>query len=371
MTVQFRNARVLRPDRTWATDCPVTFAGGSILSVGEAAPADKIIDLSGRILVPGLVDIHTHGRIGHDFTSATADEMRAMRDDYARHGVTSVFPTLASATPLEWETAIDRVKSVGFEGIHLEGRYLNPKKRGAHAPELLAPLDAADLTRYLDRVGDLPCHVTAALELDADGSFAAAALARGATLALGHTNATFAEAQTALARGATCFTHLCNAMPPLHHREGGAVCAALLSDAYAELIVDGMHIAPEMVELLYRAKGPDRFVLITDSMEATGCPDGGHYSIAGEAVVVKNGRAETLDGALAGSTLNLWDGVRNLMKFANVPLADAATCATRNPARAVGIDRFAGVVEAGKRADFLITDESLALLAVWKNGVRV
>ena len=328
MTVQFRNARVLRPDRTWATDCPVTFAGGSILSVGEAAPADEIIDLSGRILLPGLVDIHTHGRIGHDFASATADEMRAMRDDYARHGVTSVFPTLASATPLEWETA-------------------------------------------LDRVGDLPCHVTAALELDADGSFAAAARARGATLALGHTNATFAEAQTALARGATCFTHLCNAMPPLHHREGGAVCAALLSDAYAELIVDGMHIAPEMVELLYRAKGPDRFVLITDSMEATGCPDGGHYSIAGEAVVVKNGRAETLDGALAGSTLNLWDGVRNLMKFANVPLADAATCAARNPARAVGIDRFAGSVEAGKRADFLITDESLSLLAVWKNGVRV
>ena len=369
MSVQFRNARVLLPDRTWATDCPVTVAGETIVSVGEAYPADEIVDLAGQLLVPGLIDIHTHGRIGYDFVSASAEQMKKMKADYARHGATTVFPTLASATPTQWLNAIDRVRKAGFEGIHFEGRYLNPKRRGAHAPELLSPLDALDLAIFLRRAAGLSCHVTAALELDRDGSFAAEALSRGATLALGHTDATFSQAQTALSRGATCFTHLCNAMPPLHHRAGGAICAALTSEtAYAELIVDGMHIAPEMIALLYRVLGAERTILITDSLSPAGKGDGS-YTSAGLPIVVRGGRAETLDGVLAGSTLDMWSAVRNLVKFAGASIADAVTCASRNPARAVGIYETVGSIEAGKRADLIVTDDACNLCAVWQSGV--
>ena len=369
MTVQIRNARVLLPNGSWKENCPVTLENGLIRSVGEQVAADEVLDFSGMLLLPGLVDMHTHGRAGFDFTSATREEMQKMKTDYARHGVTALFPTLASATEAEWLTAIDRIQLVGFDGIHLEGRYLNPVRRGAHAPDLLCPLDADDLALFLERT-KLPVHLTAAFELDETGDFADFASRNGATLSLGHTDATFKQAELAMERGVTCFTHLFNAMPPLHHRAGGAVAAALTSDAFAELIVDGLHIAPEMVKLVYQIKGPEKLILITDSMSATGCADG-NYSIAGQPVTVKNGRAETPDGKLAGSTLNLWDAVKNLMRFANAPLSDAVLCATRNPAACLGISRRVGAIAPGLRADLLAVTPDLKIHSVFAKGARV
>ena len=145
-------------------------------------------------------------------------------------------------------------------------------------------------------------------------------------------------------------------MTPLHHREAGTVGAALLSDAYAELICDGLHICPEIVALTFKVKGNDKLVLITDSMEATGNGDG-DYNIAGMPVVVKNGKALTIDGALAGSTLELSDGIRNLVRFAGASLEDAIACATINPAKMLGIDDKCGSLEEGKYADFVIAHE--------------
>lgn len=369
MTVQIRNARVLLPDGSWKENCPVTLENGKIRAVGEEIAADEVLDFSGLFLLPGLVDMHTHGRAGFDFTSATAEEMQKMKADYARHGVTTVFPTLASATKEEWLSAIDRIQSVGFDGIHFEGRYLNPARRGAHAPELLCPLDADDLAVFLKKC-KLPVHLTAAFELDQNGEFAALAKQSGATLSLGHTDATFAEAMQAIERGVTSFTHLFNAMPPLHHRAGGAVAAALTSDCFTELIVDGMHVSPEMVKLVYQIKGAEKLILITDSMSATGCADG-NYSIAGQPVTVKNGRAETPDGKLAGSTLNLWDAVKNLTIFAGAPLAEAILCATRNPARALGISERVGAIAPGRRADLLAVTPYLTIRAVYAAGEKV
>ena len=369
MKTKIIGGRVLRADGRFDEQCALWIENETIVAIGteaEKAAADQTVDAKGLMLLPGLVDVHSHGRIGFDFCDATAEQMLQMKRDYAKNGVTSVFATLASGTNEEWLRAIADIEACGFDGIHLEGRYLNPKKRGAHNPSLLVPLDANELEGFLKEI-HIPCHISAAFELDADGSFTARALQYGATLGLGHTTATAEEARLALSRGVTAFTHLYNTMPPLHHRDGGVIAVALLDGGYGELIADGMHICPDMIKLAFRCLGKEHTVLITDSMAGTGCPDG-RYSIAGQPVIVENGKALTEDGALAGSTLNLWDGVKNLMRFASIPLEDAILCATANPARMVGIDGKVGSLETGKRADILFVDDSLALQRVLFKG---
>ena len=369
MKTLMEGGRVFSSDRAFLQNCPILIEDGRIVAVGDACrayEADERIDATGFTVLPGLVDVHTHGRIGFDFCGATEEQMRLMKADYARHGVTSVMATLASGTREEWLYAIDAIQSCGFDGIHFEGRYLNSAKRGAHAAHLLSDLNAEELEFFLSRV-HVPCHVSAALELDADGSFSQKALACGATLGLGHTCATADEARLAIKRGATSFTHLFNAMPPLHHREGGAVSVALNGGGYGEIIADGVHICPDMVRLAYRCLGADKTVLITDSMAGTGCPDG-DYSIAGMPVVVKDGKALTVEGAIAGSTLNLWDGVKNLMSMAGIGLADAVACATVNPARMVGIDGEVGSIAAGRRADILFVNGENEICRVFVGG---
>lgn len=359
-------------DRTVKKDCAVLWEDGTILAVGDACNGvmpDHIVNATGMTVIPGLIDVHTHGRAGYDFCTANVEEMKKMKLDYACHGVTSVFATLASGTVEEWTRAIRNIQAAGFEGIHFEGRYLNSQKRGAHAAELLAKPNAAELEEFLKQI-DIPCHVSAAFELDEDGSFAETARRYGATMGLGHTAATAEQTRVAIERGVRSFTHLYNAMPPLHHREAGPVGVAFCGGGYGELIVDGMHICPEMVALAYKCLGEDRTVLITDSMEGTGCPDG-TYSIAGQPVYLKDGRAVTGDGALAGSTLDLWDGVKNLMKFAGASFADAVACATVNPARMVGIDKTVGSIEAGKRADLLLIDDCMDIAIIYNGGELV
>ena len=320
------------------------------------------INLEGRLLIPGFVDAHTHGRCGYDFTTASKDQMKLMAEGYLKNGVTTVMPTLASAPMGNLVSASRSINSLKecsggarFAGIHLEGRYLNASKRGAHSPDLIAPLDADELLVLIDEM-KTPCHISAALELDADGSFMKAALEKGATLGLGHTAATCRQALEIYEKGRVSFTHTYNAMTPLHHREAGVCGAALLCDGYCELICDGVHICPEVVDLTYRVKGSERLVLITDSIEATGYGDG-QYQIAGLSITVKNGKALTADGTLAGSTLELADGVKNLVRFAGIRLEDALNCATRNPAAMLGLNDC-GVIEKGKRADLLIAKRS-------------
>jgi N-acetylglucosamine-6-phosphate deacetylase len=297
-------------------------------------------------------------------------------------------PTLASSPMRDFERAAERIASVAalptgarFVGLHLEGRYLHPEKRGAHAAELLAPLCADELRAlyhtlcqpFRKRGLPIPFRAAAALELDEDGSFAAAAGELGIRLALGHTTASYERAMRAIEQGVDSFTHLFNAMPPLHHRGGGAVTACLEAaangaDIYGELICDGVHISPEMVRLAYRSLGPEHTLLITDSMAGAGCPDG-QYFLAGLRVTVKDGRALTDDGTIAGSTLTLWDAVCNLSTMCNIPLAEAITCATYNPARLCGLASVIGSLEVGARADMLVIDaERQTLLAVYLAG---
>jgi N-acetylglucosamine-6-phosphate deacetylase len=346
--------------------------------VAEAPDGVELYDAEGRMVIPGMVDIHTHGRAGGDFNTADGPMMEKMAASYLAGGVTAVMPTLASATMESLENSIDlinRLKETSaaargqmayVAGTHLEGRYLNVKRRGAHAAELLVDPNADELEALMGRVQGAR-HISAALEKEGGEAFLVRALALGATVSLGHSDANFETANRLIEKGVTGLTHTFNAMPPLHHRDGGVVAAGLLSDtAYCEMICDGFHIAPHMVQLAYRLAGR-RLVLITDSMEATGCPDG-EYSIAGNPVTVKDGKARTHDGAIAGSTLSMWEAVQNLRAFAGASFEDAVYAATMAPALEAGIDREVGSITVGKRADLLILDSDTAIGAIFCGG---
>lgn len=369
-TCFIRNARIYHTATRSFSDGSLLVENGRITALysADATPPAGIpvYDAEGRRVIPGLVDVHTHGRAGGDFVTADVAQMRVMAKSYLDSGVTTVMPTLASAPLSELETAIDSINALRAEaavsegelpniaGTHLEGRYLNVKRRGAHAADLLVKPDPAEVEGLLRRM-DGARHVSAALELD-DGDFLRRALELGATVSLGHTDANYETANALFTKGVTALTHTFNAMPPLHHRDGGVVAAGLTSDtALCEMICDGFHIAPHMVKLAYRLAG-ERLVLITDSMEATGCADG-EYQIAGNPVTVKDGKARTHDGAIAGSTLSLWEAVTNLRDFADTTLENAIYAATMAPAREIGLEDEIGSIEVGKRADLLVLED--------------
>ena len=307
MKTLLKNASVWQSDHTFLSGADVLICDGKIEKIEKniVECADGVIDLEGKYLIPGFVDAHTHGRAGDDFNVASAEGMDKMKCDYIRHGVTSPIPTLASDTLDGWQDSAKKICDVGFDGIHFEGRYLSEKKRGAHAPHLLA-LPSGDEIEKIISFTNIPTHITLAPEISGGDEAILRAVNLGATVGIGHTNATASETRRALSLGATSFSHLFNAMPTLHHREGGAVSVALMGGAYSELIVDGVHICPDMVALAYSCIGREKLVLITDSMAGTGCADG-EYSIAGGKVFVRDGKATTPDGTIAGSTLNMLD----------------------------------------------------------------
>ncbi len=356
----------LTPERRFAgTD--ILVEDGKILALGtDHWDADTVIHCENKYILPGLVDVHTHGRAGYDFNTADEVGVRAMLSSYAAAGTTTIMATLASATWDSLESSIRTINTVrgnpdqeaaSVAGIHLEGRYLNEKRRGAHATELLSPLSADEIEVLIREMLPLPAHISAAYEKEGGEEFVRRALSLGATCGLAHSDATYDEATEAVSWGVTSFTHTFNAMHPIHHREPGNAIASLMSDsAWTEIICDGEHVHPAMIRLAYRAKPDGKLVLITDSMEATGCPDG-KYEIAGLPVYVKNGRAVNTDGALAGSTLNLFTAVKNFMRFCGVTLEEALPLATSNPAAMVGISDVCGEIREGLRADFLVISD--------------
>ena len=338
--------------------------GDKFVNNGDVASSDEIevLDLSGKYIVPGLIDVHSHGRAGCDFNRHERMDYEKTLCSYASAGTTSVLATLASDTYESLLTSIDELskirknkvsKGAKVLGIHLEGRYLNPEKRGAHEISLLKVPSLSELSTICKKMAPAPMHISMAPELDGGMEFIKEAVSLGATVGIAHSNADAITSKEALKNGVISFTHLYNAMRPLYHREPGNTGVALTSNAYVEVICDGYHVHPDMVKLAYLAKGKDKFVLITDSMEATDNGDG-EYEIAGMPVTVKDGCAMTHDGAIAGSLLSMFEGVINICKFADVKYTDAIICATKAPAEMVGAYSYVGSIEAGKQADFLV-----------------
>ncbi|MBQ8174431.1 MAG: N-acetylglucosamine-6-phosphate deacetylase [Clostridia bacterium] len=316
------------------------------------APAENEIDAGGARLVPGLIDIHTHGMRGMD--TMDGDNLAALAAAYLSVGTTTVYPTTVTASAEDILAVLSQKtpESGGacVPGFHVEGPYVNPRAAGAQDPDYIKNPDIAEFERFPNAA-----IVTVAPELPDAMDFIKRT---GASVAIGHTECDEATAVAAFRAGAKCLTHTCNRMPPLLHRDGGPIGAAILEDAYAQVISDGLHLGKSMVLALYRTFGVRRMILISDSMRATGMPDG-QYMLGGLEITVKDGVARTAGGALAGSTATLYDCVQKAISF-GIPPEDAYAMASTTPAEMLGLPK--GKVEVGYDAEFLLLDEDWRLI---------
>ena len=305
--------------------------GGKIVGIGSFESDDFTIDAEGKYIIPGLVDIHSHGAVGVDTMDCDSKKLAKMCDFYSSHGVTTLFPTTTTAKHCDTKRAIIAVNevdteacSVSLRGVHIEGPYLNVKRAGAHPHDLLKAPDISETKEYVELIGDKTLYMTVAPELDGALDFIKEAVSLGVKVSIGHSETDSEVVKKALDAGATSFTHTYNAMTPIHHREPGVVGMALLSDAYAEFICDGEHLNQDVVAMSYKTKTSDRFILVTDSMQAAGMPDG-VYMLGELETYVVNGVARIKEGNLAGSTANLYNCMMNLMRFAGISLEDAVS----------------------------------------------
>jgi len=324
-----------------------------------------LVDFGDATLTPGFLDIHIHGGAGLDVMLAAPSELPRLGKFLATHGVTGYFPTTVAA-PLDatckaldqLANAIEAAESGSSDsaearplGIHLEGPFLSHKRRGVHPPENLVDPTIAIFDRLWQAARGHVKMLTIAPEIPGAMEVIPEAAKRGVCVSIGHSDAEMPIAKAAVAAGARHATHTFNAMRPLDHREPGIIGEVLSDDSItADLIADGIHVDPAVVKVFLEAKGPERAVLITDGISATGMPDG-RYKLGPIEVDVKDGKC-TANGSLAGSVLTMDRAVRNVTKFSNWGLRDAVRAATFNPANAVGLSGNYGVLAAGARADF-------------------
>jgi N-acetylglucosamine-6-phosphate deacetylase len=329
-------------------------------------------------LVPGFIEPHIHGCGGFDVMDATQDSMRVICRTLPRYGTTSFLPTTVSAPEDEIASAVDRLAKVirtpftGARplGIHLEGPFLNVQKRGTHQPVNVRLPDPSLLSSWIQRSGGMVKLLTMAPELK--GASATAALARrsGIAVAMGHSDASFSESNAAANEGTHYAVHTFNAMRQFFHRDPGIVGAVLSDDRiFAEIIADGVHVAPEVVRIFARAKGTARVILATDATSATGMPDG-EYALGKSLVQVRGGICRDSEGRLAGSTLTQDKALRNLIQWTGMRLGDALPALTANPADALSLEGR-GRIEPGAFADFTFLDENLEVVRTYSGGTLV
>jgi N-acetylglucosamine-6-phosphate deacetylase len=379
---------VLTAQRLWdgarLLDCPVVVIEDSrIASISTRAavelPSDaRVLDFPGATLAPAFFDVHIHGAMGHDVMEATPAALDAMGSFLAAHGTGSFLATTVTA-PLDvtlrslsglakllaQPPVEGRAQPIG---IHLEGPFLSHTKRGVQPAEHLLAPDMATFDRLFEAAEGRIRLMTLAPELPGAIELTAHATARGVRVSLGHSNATAAETRATIDAGAVSATHTFNAMRPLDHREPGILGTVLTNDAlFAELICDGIHVAPEMVKLWWRAKGPERAILVTDALSAAGMPDGA-YRLGDIAVQVANGRAMA-NGVLAGSVLTLDRALTNFMEFTGAPLEQALRLLTVNPAAMTGLGDQAGSLCVGEAANLVALDEAGKLVGSVVNGL--
>lgn len=363
-----RNARVLTGGNKFEKS-DVAFAG-CIQEIGKIKePAD--IDAEGLYLIPGLIDLHTHGAVGCDFSDGDAEGMRKISAYLGSNGVTSFCATTMTLQEETLTTAVEHVRvyrrsdgDARCVGIYLEGPFLSRERRGAQAAECLHAPDIGMFYRLNKASGNRVKLVGIAPELPGALDFIREA-SRECAVSIAHTTSDYETAMKGYACGASQTTHLFNAMNALHHREPGVIGAAFDSGAYAELICDGIHVHPSVVRMAFQLFG-NKLILISDSLRCAGMPNGS-YSVGGQAFTVMNGKATLANGTIAGSAIHLLKGVQNAIAF-GIPPADAILAATLAPAKAIGMEAYIGSISVGKWADMLLLDSKFNLVATIING---
>ena len=363
MYTLIKNAHIVSPD--------LEISCGSILvkdnlicavSAGDiAAPAGaEIIDAQNKMVVPGFIDLHCHGRNNFDFCDGDAAGTALIAESKLAEGVTTLLPTTLTVSHEQLIASLDAVarydqsKGCRIPGVHLEGPFINPKAAGAQNPAFVRLPDAVEVDK-LNAVFPVK-KITYAVEVDGGVEFTSQMLSRGITPSCTHSGAKYADFSAAHQAGLRNLSHFCNQMTPLHHRDIGLVGAGLLhQDVFVELICDKLHIDPAMIKLVFQVKGADKVILITDAMRAAGMPDG-EYDLGGLPVLVSGGAARLKEGgALAGSTLQLATAFKNVVEVTGLPLSQAVKATSLSAAMSLKLfDR--GRLEPGFLADIVLLD---------------
>lgn len=338
--------------------------------------SDKVVDATGKWVVPGFIDIHTHGALGKDTMDSTRDAIHTIGRFFAVHGVTSYLPTAFSSTPELMMKAIENVANcpqpedgARHLGVHVEGPYLSVEHRGAQIKDSIRMPDPLEYRKWLAlgvvRLVTIAPENSGALEFIDEG------VKQGIKFSIGHSGASYVQVVEAANHGLNQATHVFNGMLGMHHRKPGTVGGVLMDERiYAQIIADGVHVHPAIVKLSVKAKGISKIILITDSSAGTGLPDG-YYDKNGIQFIVKDGIARTPAGGLAGSTLTLDKAIKNMIKFTGMSLNDVLPIATSVPAEAMGWSGQRGLLKPGADADILILNDNLIVEKTFVLGKEV
>ena len=343
------------------------------VACGAGGAADTL-DVSGCYVIPGLIDVHFHGAMGHDFCDASDEGISAIAAYEASRGVTSICPTTMTLpeerlAPIVASVAAHEAAAgeAGIVGINMEGPYIAPDKVGAQNPAYVRSASIEEFGRLQQQAKGLIKLVDVAPEQPGNLEFIRQ-VSHDVRVSVAHTCTGYDDACAAFDAGARHMTHLFNAMPALHHREPGPIAAgAERNDVTAEIIADGVHIHPAMVRLAFALFGDDRMILISDSLRACGLGDG-EYELGGQQFFVKGNRATIANGSLAGSVSDVMACMRTAVRTMGIPLTSAVKAATVNPARALGLDGKLGAIAPGYQADAVVLDRDLNIKHVVLRG---
>ena len=374
----YKNARIFASDFQFHTGAFEVVDGvfGEVLP--QNVPEDAI-DLQGATVIPGLVDVHSHGNSGADFSDGDYEGLKKMAAYYARCGVTSFAPASMTLPYDVLAAAFATAKQLTQEspdgcarlmGIQMEGPYFSYKKRGAQNPDYLKEPDFEGFRKLYEDCGGLVRIVDVAPELPGAAEFVAKAKEL-CTVSIAHTDSDYDHAKAAIDAGVTHLTHLYNAMPGIHHRNPGVIPAAVENpNVRAEIICDGQHIHPASVRLAFTMFGPERMILVSDSGRCAGLPDGSQFQLGGQDCWLRDGVARLADGTIACSAANLWQCLCNVISW-GIPEETAIRAASYNPACAIGADNKIGSIETGKLADFLVCSSDYSSKRVFLGGKEI
>lgn len=331
----------------------------------------------GEYIVPGFIDIHCHGGNGYDTMDSTQDALEEISKFKAKNGCTGFLATTVTSSMKDTTKALKNVNGYkkkfpkeGAEilGIHLEGPFINAKQKGAQREDLIIPPSIERVKKFISEAGGLIKIITYAPELDTDFKFTSFLNSKGIIPSVGHSFADYKIIISAVKFGLKSSSHIFNQMKGIHHREPGTVGAILTEEnLFAEIIADCVHVHPAIINLLVRAKGVDKIILITDAMRATGLQDG-VYDLGGLEVMVKNNEARLESGNLAGSTLTMNNAIKNMVRKIGINIEESVRMASLNPARLLGLDKDRGSLTLGKRADIAVLDDNFEVICTIKKG---